>query len=384
MAGVIGMVLAITACPYFSAAQTEPSVNADGRRNIPPTGVPFLRISPDARSGGMGETGIAIAPDANAVFWNMSKIPFAEQKTQVSASYTPWLRDIIGDMYLANVAAYHQLDDKQAIGGSLRYFSLGSMQFSTAAGNEMGSVRARELALDAGYARKLSDNWSMGAAMRYIYSNLGNAQSAEGQGKLYKPAHAVAGDLSFSYHKALQQKNNQEGGALDLGVVLSNIGTKISYASEGDKLFLPANIGIGAAYTHAADEKNKITFAVDFNKLMVPGITEEGKYTSGQSPIDAAFKSFNDAPGGFKEELKEVTYSLGAEYWYNNQFALRAGYFHESAQKGDRQYFTAGAGIKLNAAGFNFSYIVPSGSGTARSPLSNTLRFSLLVDLGKE
>ena len=382
MAGVIGMVMAITASPYFSAAQTE--VNADGRRNVPSTGVPFLRISPDARSAGMGEAGIAIAPDANAVFWNLSKLPFAEQQTGISATYTPWLRDIIGDMYLASVAGYHKLDDQQAIGGSLRYFSLGSMQFRTSAGNEMGSVKARELSLDLGYARKLSDNWSIGGALRYIYSNLGNAMSAEGQGKLYKPAHAVGADLSFTYHKALQQKNNVDGGALDFGVVLSNLGTKISYSSEGDKQFIPANLGIGAAYTHAADDRNKITFAADFNKLLVPTPAADGKIPVNQGPLEAAFKSFNDAPGGFKEELKEVTISLGAEYWYNNQFALRAGYFHESVEKGDRQYFTAGAGIKLNAVGFNFSYLVPSGSGTARSPLSNTMRFSCLIDLGKE
>ncbi|WP_160718064.1 type IX secretion system outer membrane channel protein PorV [Chitinophaga solisilvae] len=381
----LGLYAATALFPGRVKAQTIPStaVNVDGRTNTISTAVPFLRISPDARSGAMGETGLALSADANAAFWNLSRLAFTENRAGVSVTYTPWLRDLIGDMYLASLSGYKKLDEQQVISASMRYFSMGNVTFRNEAGQEQGSSRPHEMAIDAGYVRKLSDHWALGIAMRYIYSNLGSGQHGADPGRTFKAGHAFAADLSATYHNSMTYDNGQSGN-FSFGAALTNMGTRISYGSDAQKYFIPANLGIGAAYTHQLDEANKLTFALDLNKLLVPtpAISADSLGTvSTKGSMDALFSSFGDAPGGFKEELQEVMLSVGAEYWYNDLFAVRGGYYREGVNKGNRRYFTTGVGLKLQQFGINLSYIVPAGSGTTRNPLSNTVRFSLMLDL---
>ncbi len=347
--------------------------------NVVTSAVPFLRISPDARAGGMGDMGIATSPDAGSAFWNLAKTPFNTNNAGVSVTYTPWLKDLgLNDVYLVSATGFYKLDEEQAISGSLRYFSLGNIQFTDNLGNDLSSFRPREFSFDAGYSRKLSKKLSLGIALRYINSNLANGTI---NGVAYKAGSAVAGDISLFHHGI-----KADGSGLNYGVVLSNLGSKISYTSDAtQKDYIPANLGIGVAYTKAIDESNKITFGLDLNKLLVPTPPALGdsaglaKYRS-QGVVSSWFKSFGDASGGFSEEIKEISASLGAEYWYNDQFAFRAGYFYENPAKGNRKYFTLGAGLKYNNFGLNFSYLLPSGNGVNRNPLSNTLRFGLFFD----
>lgn len=359
----------------------------DGRVNTINTAVPFLRISPDARSGAMGDAGIALSPDANAVFWNLAKLPFADNSAGASVTYTPWLTDLVNDVFLAYISGYKQLDDLQAVGGSIRYFDLGNVQFTNMYGVDQGNFHPREFAVDAGYARKLSDNWSMGIALRYIYSNLAAGTSVGGV--TFKPGQGVAGDITAFYTNEVDY-NNGQAATWNFGVAITNLGTKISYSNDAQfKNFIPSNLGLGGSYTQQFDEYNKLTFELDINKLLVPtpdtmDANDNNVYDyREQNVVSGIFKSLSDAPGGFKEEINELMYSVGMEYWYNNLFAIRAGYFNENKYKGDRKYFALGLGLKYNHFGINFSYLVPSGSGVQRNPLSNTLRFSLLFDLGQ-
>ena len=348
--------------------------------NVVTSAVPFLRISPDARAGGMGELGVATSPDANSQFYNLAKYPFSTSKGAVALTYTPWLKDLgLNDVYLTTLAGYYKLDELQTISGSLRYFSLGNIQFTDNLGNDLNSFRPREFAIDAGYARKLSEKLSLGVALRYINSNL--AGGAAVNGVSYKAGQAVAGDIGLYY----TTMNEQETG-WNFGLALTNLGSKIGYTDDAtQKDFIPANLGLGAVYTNTFNEVNKISFGVDVMKLMVPTPPNLGdsaglaEYRS-QGVVSSWFTSFADAPGGFSEELQEFYFAFGGEYWYNNQFAFRAGYFYENQNKGNRQYFTMGAGIKYNIFGLNFSYLIPSGSGVNRNPLSNTIRFSLIFD----
>lgn len=354
--------------------------------NVVTTAVPFLRISPDARSGGMGDVGVATTPDANSSFWNQAKIPFAISKSSIALTYTPWLKGLdLNDVYLASAAGYYQLDALQAISASLRYFSLGNIQFTDNLGNDLQTYRPREFAFDAGYSRKLSDKLGIGIALRYINSNLASGQSASGS--TYKTGSSVAGDLSV-FHDGTA--GSADGSGLNWGITLSNLGAKISYTNDAsEKDFIPANLGLGLAYVKAFDETNKITFGLDVNKLLVPTPPALGdsaglaNYHS-KGVVSSWFSSFGDAPGGFSEEIKEFQVSVGAEYSYNDQFAFRAGYFYEAPTKGDRKYFTVGAGLNYNMFGLNFSYLIPSGNGINRNPLSNTLRFSLIFNLDKD
>ncbi len=356
-----------------SLAQSDPI-------NVVTTAVPFLRISPDARSGGMGDVGIATAPDANSGFWNLGKTPFNTAPAGVAATYTPWLKELqLNDVYLATLAGYYKIDEEQAITASLRYFSLGNIQFTDNLGNDLNTFRPREFSFDAGYSRKLSPQNGVGIALRYINSNLANGTV---NGIAYKAGTAVAADLHF-FHNGI--KENGEG--FNWGATLSNLGSKISYTSDAtQKDFIPANLGLGGGYTKVFDETSKLTFGLDIHKLLVPTPPAIGDSAGlvdykNKGVVSSWFSSFGDAPGGFSEELKEFQISLGAEYWYNNQFAFRTGYFYENPSKGNRKYFTVGAGLKYNMFGLNFSYLLPSGNGVNRNPLSNTLRFSLLFDL---
>jgi hypothetical protein len=364
------LVILLAGSVTATQAQTNPI-------NVVTSAVPFLRISPDARAGGMGDVGIATAADASSGFWNLAKTPFAKDKMSITASYTPWLSDLkLNDVYLASLAGYYQLDETQAISASLRYFSLGNIQFTDFSGNQLQSFRPREFAFDAGYSRKLSSKMGLGVALRYISSDLAGGSV---NGVTYKKGTAIAGDIHWFY-----KGTNAEGNGFDYGATLSNLGSKISYTSDANsKDYIPANLGLGMAYNKKFDADNKITFALDINKLMVPtppSGTDSASLVDYRSKgvVSSWFSSFGD---GGKDELKEATIAVGSEYWYKDQFAFRAGYFYENKIKGDRRYFTLGAGLRYNMMGLNFSYLLPTGSGVNRNPLSNTLRFSLVYNM---
>lgn len=349
--------------------------------NVVTTAVPFLRISPDARAGGMGDLGIATSPDANSQFYNVAKYAFADKPSGLGLTYTPWLKDLgLNDVYLASLAGYYQLDETQAISGTLRYFSLGNIQFTDNLGNDLQAFRPREFAFDAGYSRKLSDVLSLGVALRYINSNLAGGQAVNGVS--YKAGNAVSGDIGLYYSNI-----GEDGGGLNLGLAMTNLGSKISYTSDAtQKDFIPANFGLGAVYSTVSNEVNQLSFGIDIHKLMVPTPPSLGDSAGlatfrTKGVVGSWFSSFGDAPGGFAEELKEFSFSLGSEFTYNNQFSVRAGYFYENQTKGNRQYFSMGAGFKYTSVNMNLSYLIPSGSGVNRNPLSNTIRFSILFDL---
>lgn len=359
------------------------STNAQGSNkiNVVTTAVPFLRISPDARAGGMGDLGLATNPDAASQFYNLAKLPFNTSEGGASVTYTPWLKKYVNDVFLAAASGYYKFDENQALSLGLRYFNLGDIQFTDNFGNQLNTGKPREFSLEAGYSRKLSQKTGIGIAAKYIRSNLANGTVG---GNSYKPGSAVAADLSL-YHN----NQNDAGQGWAFGIALTNLGSKIAYTDNADqKDFIPANFGIGTTYTKVFDESNKITFGVDLNKLLVPTPPNQGDSAAlaeyrQKSVIGSWFSSFGDAPDGFSEEIREFQASLGAEYWYNNQFAVRAGYFHESKTKGNRRYVTAGVGLKYNVFGLNFSYLASTGgNGAQQSPLANTLRFSLVFDFG--
>ena len=343
------------------------------------TAVPFLRISPDARSGGMGDVGIAISPDANAQYWNVAKIPFTEKTYGVSMTYTPWLKDLVPDIFLAYLSGFAKFgkDNEQAVSASMRYFSLGNINYTDQIGNSIGTGLPREYSFDLGYSRRLSPNLSTGLSFRYIHSAIASGVSYSPGGGDYRPGNAISADLGVFYTKKIE-KDEIHVNTFNFGAVLSNIGQKISYNSIR-KDFIPMNIGLGAAYTMQVDEYNKITFALDLDKLLVPVLTN---IDTQMSVVSGIFNSFKTGPDQ-TSQLQRVDASLGLEYWYQNQFAVRAGYFYEDKSNGDRQYVTVGLGVKYNIFQINASYLVPQGTGTTRNPLSNTVRFSLLFDFDK-
>ncbi|MEP7266040.1 MAG: type IX secretion system outer membrane channel protein PorV [Saprospiraceae bacterium] len=348
------------------------------------TAVPFLRITPDSRAGGMGDAGIAINSDAGSMYNNASMLAFAEKKSSITTTYSPWLRSLgLTDVYMAYVAGYTKIGDLQAIGGSLRYFSIGNIDYTDENGSPLGTGRPNEIELTGAYSRKLSDYFSAAVSLKFIYSFL--ASDLTIGGNVIKPGIAGATDISFSYRKPVGKNT------FAAGLALTNLGTKISYTKTNQE-YIPANIGIGAAYTWNFDDYNSLTLTGDLTKLMVPSpySPDNPKYdTNGDgipdykqyNVVSSWFKSFGDAPNGFKEELKEIMMSIGTEYWYNKQFALRAGYFRENPLKGNRQYLTLGMGVKYNVFGMNLSYLVPTARSLVnRDPLANTLRFSLIFD----
>lgn len=356
-------------------AQTDPI-------NVVTTAVPFLRISPDARSGGMGEMGVATSPDAYSGIWNIAKTSFNQANSGVAATYTPWMKDLVNDVYLASVTGFKKLDDNQAISATVRYFSLGNIQFTDFTGAALGTEhRPREFGVDLGYSRKLSEKSGVGITLKYINSDLTGGLT--NGSTTYKTGSSVAADIAY-YHDG---KKNGSGFAW--GAVLSNLGAKIAYTSNADaKDFIPANLGVGATYAKKYNNTNTITFGAEINKLLVPTPPGEGATAAeladyrNKSVVGSWFSSLGDAPGGFGEEMKEVSVGAGAEWAYNNAFFFRAGYFYENKTKGDRRYFTTGLGVKYNVFNFNFAYLIPSGSGVNRNPLSNTLRFTVAFDLG--
>lgn len=353
--------------------------------NIVSTAVPFLRISPDARAGGMGDLAIATSPDANAPFWNLAKVPFAKKRSAVAVNYTPWLKDLgLNDVYLASLAAYYKLDDQSAVSTSLRYFSLGNIQLTDYSGNILNTVKPSEFSVDAGYSRILNEKLSIGVALRYINSRL--VVGDVGTGVVYKAGNAVCGDVSLFYHGV-----TEDGGGLNWGVVLSNLGSKIGYTNDSrNKDYIPANLGLGVSYTNVFNESNKVSFGLDINKLLVPAVpSSSGNYSvdsanlasyRGTGVVSSWMKSFSDG----SNQLNSLQASLGAEYNYNDQFFVRAGYFYENKNRGNRKFFSLGAGFNIDNLNINFSYLVPSGSGVTRNPLSNTLRFGIVFNLAQE
>jgi hypothetical protein len=356
-----------------------------GSINIVSTAVPFLRISPDARAGGMGDMSIAASPDANAAFWNLAKVPFAKKRTAVSVNYTPWLKDLgLSDVYLASFAAYHKLNDESALSTSLRFFSLGNIQLTDFSGNILNSIRPSEFSVDLGYSRIISDRISLAVALRYINSRL--VIGDVGTGVVYRAGTSVAGDVSMFYNGT-----DESGAGLTWGITLSNLGAKIGYTNDDrNRDFIPANLGAGIAYTSVMDGNNRLMVGLDVNKLLVPSLpVATGVFSSDSASlanyrstgvVSSWLKSFSDGTN----QLDALQVSLGAEYAYNEQFFVRAGYFHESKSRGNRQYFSVGAGFSMDAFQVNLSYLVPSGSGITRNPLSNTLRVGLLFNISSD
>jgi len=374
------LLFVLTGCYSLNViAQSNGYVNTNGSNsNAIITAVPFLNISPDARSGAMGDAGVAISPDANSVYWNPSKLAFLENSASVSASYSPWLRRLLPNVNLAYVSYARKLDERDALAFSLRYFNLGISQLYDDNQVSQGTYQPVEFSVDGSLARKFGDNFSLGLTLRYIQSNLSNGTIAQG-GQQGHNGYSVAADVSlYSKHPGAQFGKDA---LFAYGIDLSNIGSKISYSNIGQKYFLPINLKIGMANTWYLDNYNELTFALDLNKLLVPTPPirdNEGNIIFGKddnvSVVSGMFGSFTDAPGGLKEELQEITYSSGLEYWYNKQFALRAGYFYENPNKGNRQYLTLGSGINYHNLTISFSYLIANENS---SPLANTLRFSL-------
>ncbi len=376
----------------FSQANAQDKSNLLGQLNTITTAVPFLMISPDARAGGMGDAGVASEPDAHSIHWNPAKMSFYNGKGIGSVSYTPWLRSLVNDIYLAYATGYIKPSPDQAIGGSIRYFSLGQIDFTDVNGGSLGSFNPSEFALDVAYSRKLSEDFSGGIALRYIHSNLTGGIPVPG-GISSKAGNSVAADVAVYYQKDVEV--GKKPAVFSWGVAITNIGSKISYTETGDKDFIPINLRLGPSLKLKLNDYNELAFNLDFNKLLVPTPPIYSSDSIGNSLIiygkdpkvgvaAGIFQSFSDAPDGFKEELKEINIAGGMEYWYDKQFAFRTGYFFESAQKGNRKYFTLGAGLRYSVFGLDFSYLIPT---QQRNPLENTLRFSLSFkfgDTGKE
>lgn len=346
------------------------------------TGVPLLLIAPDSRAGAMGDVGAASKPDANSIHWNAAKLSFTEKKAGLSFSYTPWLRQIVSDIKLMYLSGYYKIDDRSTVGGSLTYFSLGSIDFFSEEGISTGTYKPNEFAFDLAYSMKLSNNLSLSLTGRYIRSDLTQGQNV-GTTQTHA-ANAAAADLGLYYQNKLNIDLPSE---YAFGLQISNLGTKISYSDNMESSFLPANLRLGGRYTMDFDQFNNLSLMVDLNKLLVPTppvYNEDGSIYAGMDPnvgiLQGAIQSFYDAPNGLKEEMQEISLSVGAEYWYNKVLAVRAGYFYEAKNKGARQYLTVGAGLRYNVMGLDISYLI-STSALSNNPLKNTLRIALTFDL---
>ncbi len=362
-----------------------------GQQNVVTTMVPFLTITPDSRSAGMADAGVAISPDANSIHWNMSKLAFAEKKSGMGISYAPWLRSLVPDVQFSYLSAYNKVGKNGVISGSFRYFSLGNINFTDFQGDPIGSFNPNEFALDAGYATRLTDKFSVGVALRFIRSNIAGVRQLNGIST--RPGVAGAGDINVYYQDKIEIKGKDA--KLSFGANLQNIGSKMTYTNREQRDFIPMNLKIGGALDYEIDDYNRVVFALDINKLMVPtrpyylknylggdSLDQNGsRVFVGGDPdvpvIQGLFQSFGDAPGGFQEEIKEYNVSVGMEYWYNKRFAARAGYFHEPSTKGNRKYLTFGFGVRYRVLGIDAAYLVPF---QQRHPLANQLRFSLLFD----
>ncbi len=381
----------------FSAvtyAQYNPEKYIGKQTNTVTTAVPFLTIAPDARGGAMGDAGVATSPDANSMAYNPAKYAFIESKVGFSAAYSPWLRALVNDINLAYIAGYYRLDDKQTLAASLRFFSLGDITFTDDAGNVIGNFRPNEFAIDGTYSRKFSDTWSGAVVARFIYSDLTQGQVVQGQQT--KAGTSIAADIAV-YHQRELNIRSVDHAEFAFGINISNIGQKISYTdATTEKDFIPTNLKFGPRLTIDLDDYNRLSFTADINKLLVPTppvyatdssgnniVDENGNkvIAAGMDPdvsvVSGMVQSWYDAPDGFEEEMREFYFSIGAEYWYNKVFAVRTGFFYEDKYKGNRKFFTLGAGLRYNVFGLDFSYLIPLAQ---QNPMENTLRFTLIFD----
>ena len=356
------------------------------------TAVQFLTMTPDSRHSAMGEVGAATSPDANSQFHNPSQYAFVEGKFGLGLSYSPMMRQLVDDIYLAYLSGFYRIDSHQVIGSLLRYYSLGEININSQDHVKMATTKPGEYAFDLSYSRKLSDHFSGGVTMRYIRSDLtGGIAGSQAGSESYNAGNAFSTDVSFYYTSGSERGPDEVTAtkAFSAGINLSNIGSKISYDQGTNKEFLPANLRIGASYFIPLNERNTLSWSVDVNKLMVPtpsyqtntgtsGTLITRTSTKNTPVISSIFSSFTDAPGGLKEELRECTFSTGIEYWYINRFALRGGYFNEASNKGDRKYFTTGIGVKMEVVSLDCSYAI---SVSRFSPITNTIKFTLLFNI---
>lgn len=395
------VIIALCSVSLFELKAQVSTQQLSGGINPITTSVPFLLIAPDSRQGGMGEVGAATQPDVNSIHWNCSKLAFAEKNMGFGISYTPWLRQLVPDISLSYLSFYKKVSKMSAFGASMRYFSLGNITFTDIQGNTTGQFKPNEFAVDLAYSQKLSQTFAAGLAIRYINSNLtGGVTLSNGQPT--KAGQSVAVDVGVFYKTKPNFKVEGKKTTVTGGLAITNIGTKISYTTV--KNFIPINLRLGGGYKIDIDDYNTFGVYLDFNKLLVPTppvyqrqktitgadsnaiaidqATGAPIIESGKDPNRAVaagmFGSFNDAPGGAKEELKEVNIAIGFEYWYAKQFAVRAGYFYEDKTKGGRQFFNIGLGVRYSVFGLDMAYLIPT---TLRNPLQNTLRFTLTFDL---
>ncbi|MCV9388111.1 type IX secretion system outer membrane channel protein PorV [Reichenbachiella ulvae] len=389
--GILGLLALLFIVNSGLMAQSGTLNGQDSLRRVITTAVPFISFAPDSRASGMGDVGVATSADANSVHWNNGKLAFIDSKFGASISYSPWLATITNDMALYYLSGYYKIDRVQTVAVSMRYFDLGSIQLTDDTGGLLGVDNPREGAVDATYSRKLSENLGIGVTARYIWSNIIGSVSGISQ-----KGTSVAVDVGTYYNKDLHLGRTNAN--LALGAHVSNIGQKVTYSTDDFKDFIPINLRLGAALKLELDPVNTLTFAVDFNKLMVPTppiyeldadgnpVYQNGKrvIVRGKDPdrnlISGMFGSFSDAPDGFSEEMAEIMISAGTEYWYRDLFAARAGYFYEAESKGGRKYFTLGVGFRYQKFGVDFSYLIP---GEQDHPLAETIRFSLLFDFAK-
>ncbi len=388
------VVVSMTGYTFGQISSEEDQIGRGDYRGIISTAVPFLTIAPDARAAGMGDVGVATAPSANSSYWNPAKLPFVQSKDGElydfggSLSYTPWLRKLINDMAISYLTGYKRLRREEVVSFSMTYFDLGSMTFRDLNNNITGFHSPREFAFNLAYARMLTEDLSVSLGVKFIRSNLAGSIS-NNSGLNIKPGNTVAADLAVYYKK----EDIMVGGMpfdFAAGANISNVGAKISYSSVSDPDFIPTNLKLGVSATTEIDQYNKVSFAVDINKLMVPSPPiytagsddENDTIIAGKDPnrsfIPGMFGSFSDAPNGFKEELQEIMIGAGVEYWYANVLAVRGGYYHEHKLKGNRKYVTLGLGVSYNKFAFDFAYLIAVTQG---NPLADTLRFSLLVNM---
>lgn len=387
--------LGLILCLFISQTKAQSTLGrSDLQLNTITTAVPFLLIAPDSRAGALGDAGVATSPDANSIHWNPAKLAFIEKDMGLSISYSPWLRRLVNDIGLSYVSFYKRLGKDHTLGTSLRYFSLGDIKFTNDQGDPLGDFRPNEFAVDLAYSRKLGDKFSAGLAARYIYSNLTGGIDVSGTNTRAGTSFAV--DVSAFYTNPDVEIFGQEA-IFNVGLNISNVGAKISYTDDANKDFLPMNMKLGQSLAFVLDDYNSIAIITDVNKLLVPTppvykldnngspeldpVTNEPIIEKGKDPnasvMGGLIQSFSDAPGGMSEELREYNISVGTEYWYNKQFAVRVGYFHEHITKGNRKYITAGAGLKMSVFSLDFSYLIAT---TQNNPLANTVRFSLMFN----
>jgi len=358
----------LSSAPFYVWAQNL--IGQDSTNRVITTAVPFLTITPDARAAGMGDAGVATSADVNSAYWNAGKLAFIDNGLGygISGSYTPWLGKIINDMYVFYLSGFYKIGREQTVAASMKYFDLGEIQFKGLSNEDLGRFNPREFAFDITYSRLLTEQLSIGGALRYIHSNLTGALTT---GTIdARPGNSVAVDLGIYYTKPFVSSNN----TLSLGAAITNLGAKISYSDANNRDFIPTNLRMGSAYTLELDPKNKLTFALDFNKLLVPSPPRDNSIPL----LSGIFGSFTDAGGGFREEIREFMTSIGTEYWYDNTFAGRLGYFHEATDKGNRKYLTAGVGFRHKTFGIDVAYLVPTNK--RENALAETIRFTLMLN----